>query len=211
MLCLAQRLSSQSAPRLPVAMTFVVLDDDVFAFCVEVHLHAGLLQPVLNVVIQFLRLLGAEMADRTVHKAQICLDGVLADLLDLLAVADTLDVWIRTEFKIDLVGIVNQFLRKRRADQVRQITADLAGQAQLAIRKRARAGKAGRNGAGRLAVDAFAGLRLRAMPFFHRLAFFNQQNLCLALIPQHFKRGENARGARADDNQIEIHVVSPLP
>ena len=150
------------------------------------------------------------MADRAVHKAQISLDGVFADLLDLLAVADALNVRVCAEFEIDLVGIIDQLLRKCRADQIRQVAADLIGKTQFAVRERARAGKAGRDGAGGLAVDAFAGLRLRAMPLFHRFAFFNQQNLCFALIPQHFKRGEDTRRSRADDNQIEIHLFSPL-
>ena len=63
--------------------------------------------------------------------------------LHFLGVADALDVAVRAEFEVDAVGVVDQILRVLRADERREIAADLVREGELAIRKRARAGKAG--------------------------------------------------------------------
>ena len=53
------------------------------ALGVEQHLDAVLRQVILDVQVELLGLLGAQMADGAVHQLQTGLDGPLADILDL--------------------------------------------------------------------------------------------------------------------------------
>ena len=76
---------------------------------------------------------------------------------------------VRAEFEVDAVGVVDQILRVLRADERREIAADLVREGELAIRKRARAGKAGGDVAIRAAVDAVLGDGFRAAALFNRL------------------------------------------
>ena len=120
--------------------------------------------------VELLRLLCAQMADRAVHQLQAGMDGVLADLLDLLAGVDALHMGVCAELKIDLVGVVDKLLCKLLSDQGGQVAAHLIGEAQLAIREGTCTGKAGGDGAGGAAVDAVAHFGFGAVALFHGLA-----------------------------------------
>ena len=87
--------------------------------------------------VDFLRLFGAEVADRAVDELQAGLDRALADLLDGVLFAHALDVLVRAEFEVDRVGVVDQGLREIVADELRQVAADLGREGELAVRKRA--------------------------------------------------------------------------
>ena len=186
------------------ALALLVLKDDVLALGIEQHLHAVVGQIVLDGQIQLLRLLCAQMADRAVHQLQAGMDGVLADLLDLLAGVDALHMGVCAELKIDLVGVVDQLLCKLLSDQGRQVAAHLIGEAQLAIREGTCTGKAGGDGAGGAAVDAVANLRLGAVALFHGLAFFHQQHLLFAAVAQQLHSGKDAGRACAHNDQVVL-------
>jgi hypothetical protein len=90
----------------------VPLQDNIGALVFKQDLHAVLQQVVLDVQIDLLRALRAEVPDRAVDQLQTGLDGPFADLLDLIRVPDPFDMLIRAEGEIDLVGIIDQILRK---------------------------------------------------------------------------------------------------
>ena len=189
-----------------------ILQNDVLALGVEEHLHTGGSQMVLDIEVELLGFLGAKVADGAVNQLQTGLNGALADVLDIGALVYALDLRVGTEFQIDLIGVVNQLLREILADQVGQLAADLIGQRKLTVRERTRTGKTGRDGAGRLAVDADAGLVLGAVPLFHGLTLFDKQDLVGgAAFAQQLQCGKNAGRAGAYDDQI-IHGwgFSPL-
>ena len=121
------------------AAAYAVLHDDIVAIVAEDQLHALLLQVVLDGQIDLLRLLRTQMTDGAVHQFEARLDGALADLLDLVLVAQTLDLRVRAELQIDGIGVVDQLLGLLVADQLWQVAAHLGAQRQLAVGKRARA------------------------------------------------------------------------
>ena len=112
----------------------LVLQDDVLALGAEQHLHAVVGQIVLDGQIQLLGLLGAQMTDGAVHQLQAGVDGVLADLLDVLAGVDALHMGVGTELEVDLIGVMDELLCELLADQAGQVAAHLIGEAQLAVR-----------------------------------------------------------------------------
>ena len=182
-----------------------IFEDDVLALGTEQHLNTGVGQIVLDVQVELLGLLGAQVADWAIDQLQARLDSALADVLDVGAFVDALYLRISAEFQVDLIGVVDQFLGKVLTDQVGQFAADLVGQGQLAVRECARAGKAGGDGTGRLAVYADAGFILGAVALFHRLALFDEQNFVGgAALAQQLQRGENAGRAGAYDDKV-IH------
>ena len=150
------------------------------------------------------------MADGAVHQLQARLDGVLADLLALLVIAETLNVLVRTKVQIDLVSVVDGLLCQLRGDEGGQIAAYLIAEGQLAVGKRAGTGEAGGDVAVGLAVDALLCLVLGAMAVFYRLALLHHDNFLPAALFDHFQRGENAGGAGADNHNIRIHHSSCL-
>ena len=107
------------------ALTDVVFQDQVAALIAEVHLHAVFLEILLNGIVNALGLFRAHVADGAVHQLQARLDGVLADLLPLLIVAQALNVLVRAEIQIDLVGIIDGLLGHLRGDESGQIAAYL--------------------------------------------------------------------------------------
>ena len=123
-------------------------------------------------------------------------------------VADALNVLVRTELKIDAVGIVNRALRLVRPDQRGQISAHLEGERELTVGKRARAGKARGNMAIWFAIDAATGDGLRAAALFHREAFFYNHNPLFASALDHLECGEDAGRASANDHNVCLHVCS---
>ena len=145
------------------------------------------------------------MADGAVNELQTRLNGALADVLDVGTLVDALDLRVGAKLEVNFIGVVNKLLREILADQVGQLAADLIGQGQLAVRECARAGKAGGDGTGRLAVYADAGFILGAVALFHRLALFDEQNFVGgAALAQQLQRGENAGRAGAYDDKV-IH------
>ena len=190
------------------ALALLILKDDVLALGIEQHLHAVVGQIVLDGQIQLLRLLCAQMADRAVHQLQAGMDGVLADLLDLLAGVDALHMGVCAELKIDLVGVVDKLLCKLLSDQGGQVAAHLIGEAQLAIREGTCTGKAGGDGAGGAAVDAVAHFGFGAVALFHGLALFHQQHLLFAAVAQQLHSGKNASRAGTDNDQIILFHFS---
>ena len=132
------------------------------------------------------------------------MDGVLADLLDLLAGVDALHMGVRAKLQIDLIGIIDQLLGELLADEGGQVAADLIGEAQFAVRERAGTREAGGDGAGGAAVDAVAQLCLGAVAFFHRLAFFHQQDVLFAAVAQQLHSGKNTGRAGAHNDQIVL-------
>ena len=111
------------------------------------------------------------MADGAVHQLQAGMDGVLADLLDLLAGVDALHMGVCAELQIDLVGVVDELLSELLADEAGQVAADLIGQAQFTVREGTGTGETGGDGAGGAAVDAVAKLCLGQWRFSTGLPF----------------------------------------
>ena len=186
------------------ALADLVFEDDVLTLGGEEHFHAVVGQIVLDGQIQLLGLFGAEVADGAVHQLQARVDGVLADLLDVLAGVDALHMGVSAELEVDLVGVVDELLCKLFADEAGQVAADLIGEAQLAVGEGACTGEAGGDGAGGAAVDAVAQLRLGTVALFHRLALFHQQDLLLAAVAQQLHSGKDAGRAGTDDDQVVV-------
>ena len=186
------------------ALAAFLFQNDVLALGIEAHLHAVVRQIVLDGQIQLLRLLGAQMADGAVHQLQTRMDGVFADLLDVLTGVNALHMGVGAELQIDLIGVVDELLRKLLSDEGGQVAAHLIGQAQLAVRERARTGKAGGDGAGGAAVDAVAHFGFGAVALFHGLALFHQQHLLFAAVAQQLHSGKDAGRARTHDDQIVL-------
>ena len=160
---------------------------------------------LLDRIINLLRFFRAHVSNRAIDQLQSSLNRARANALDLVGIAHALDMRIRAEFEIDAVGVIDRLLCKRFADQRRQIAANLIGKRELAIRKRARAGKAGRDMAIRAAVHALLRLRLRATALFDRRALFADDDLFLRAFFQHFKRSKDARRTCADDYNVGFH------
>ena len=187
------------------ALADVALQNEVLALIAKVHLHAVLLQVLLDGVVDALGLLGAHVADGAVHQLQSRLDGTAADLLALLLVAQALDVGVRAELQVDLVGIVDGLLGKLRGDEGGQVAAHLVAQGKLAVGESAGAGETGGDVAVGLAVHAAAGLGLGTAAVLHRLALLHHDDLLMAALADHLQGGEDAGGAGSDDDNVGIH------
>ena len=61
------------------------------------------------------------MADGAVNQLQARLDGALADVLDIGAFVDALNLGVSAELEVDFVGVVDELLGKILADQVGQL------------------------------------------------------------------------------------------
>ena len=83
-------------------------------------------QVVFNGKVQILCLLGSQMTNRAVNQLQTCLYGPFADFLDGLRIADSLDVFIGTEFQVNLIGVMDGFLGECLSNQIGKISADVA-------------------------------------------------------------------------------------
>ena len=188
------------------ALADVAVHNEVGALGVEQHFHAVLHQPVLYGEVDVVRLLGAEVADRAVDQLQPGLDGAGAYLAHLFVVAYTLNVLVRAELQIDAVGVVYGLLGETFANERRQVAADVAAKAELAVRKRAGAGKAGGYVAHGLAVHADSGLGLGAAAARQLTALFDHDYFLLASAAEHFQRREDAAGTRTDNYNISVHI-----
>ena len=182
-----------------------IAHNDVLARAAEEHLYAVVAQIVFDAEVDLMRLLRAEVADRTVDQAQTRADGTRADALDLLRILESLDVLVGAELEVNAVGIVDDLLRLTLADERGQIAADIAAQRELAVRERARAGETGRDVAIRLAVHALAGLGLRAAAVFNGLPLLDHDDLFRGAAAQQFQRRKDTGRARADNDNICVH------
>ena len=184
------------------AGALVALDDDILAACGKHDLNAVLQQVLLNAQVQLVRHFSAKVAYRAVDQLKVGVYRLFAYLAYLVRFADALDMRVCAEFQIYLVGVVDGFLCELFADKFRQVSAYFARKRQLAVRKRARAGKTGGDVAIGLAVHADLCLCLGTGSLFNRNALFDDQYLLLGTLAEHFQRGEYSRGACADDNYV---------
>ena len=104
---------------------------------------------------------------------------------------------------------VNRLLRQILADQLRKVAADLVAEGKLAVRKRARARKASRDMAVRLAVHALLRLYLRAASVLDRAPFFNDDNVLFRAALQHLERGKNTGRAGTDNKYVRFSHFKP--
>ena len=102
-----------------------ITDQDRSDGIVETHVNARVLQMMLELFIDLVSLLGAEMADRALHKLQVCADRLGADLLDLLLLANTVHISIGTELEVDLIRSLDQFFGLCVPENIRQSAADI--------------------------------------------------------------------------------------
>ncbi len=172
------------------------------------HLHTLIHQVFFNSAINMLRLFRTQMPDWAVHKLQPGMNRPFPDFTYLRRLAHALNVRVRPEFQIDFIRIMNQLLRKIRADQHRKIAADFIAQRQLSIRKRACAGKAGRNIA-RIAADAFFRFAFRTAAVFNCLSFFYKQYILCAVIFYQLHGRKNSCRPCTDNNDIVFHKIPP--
>ena len=116
------------------------------------------------------------MADGAVNQLQARLDGALADVLDIGAFVNALNLGVSAELEVDLVGVVDEFLGKILADQVGQFAADLVGQGQLAVRECTCTRKSRCDMAVGLTVNTVLCFCLSTASFFYRSTLFDYQN-----------------------------------
>ena len=100
-----------------------VFNQQIPTFAVKVHLNTLTEKILLNFIVNFLRFSCSQMSDWTVHKLQPGFDGPLSDFLDFFREFNSFDAGIGSEFEINAVGIVNQFLRKIITDKFRKVSA----------------------------------------------------------------------------------------
>ena len=187
------------------AQALVSVQNQIVTLITEAELHARIPQVIFDVPVEAMCLFGSEMADRAVDQVKSCPDGALADLLDLIGNLRAFDMGIGAEVEVDFVGIVDDLLHPVNAEQLGQITADIAGQRQLPVREGTRAGKSGGDVAIGLAVHAVSGLCLGAGAVFHCFSFFNDDDFLFTAVPEHFDGGENPRRTGSDDQDIGFH------
>ena len=105
------------------AQAFFAVQDQIAALAVKQNLHAGGNQIFFYGKVEFMRLFRSDVANRAVHQFQPCLYRSFAYFLNRLSVADSFNMRVRAEFQIDLIRIIDRFLRKILADQFRQAAA----------------------------------------------------------------------------------------
>ena len=187
-----------------------VLDEKIEALRLEAHFDAASEKILLDGVIELLRLFRSEMADGAVHELEARHDGALADLLDLLRVADALHLVIGAEGEIDLIGVVDELLRVVLADEFGKIAAHFVVQRELAVREGARAREARRDVAG-FAGGAAARLGFGALAVFDGGAFIDEKDGTRIALFFELECRKDARGACTDDDGIVFHTVSSAP
>ena len=186
------------------ALADVLLKDDVVALRAEYHLHAVVAEVVLYGEVYPLRLFRAHVAYGTVHQLQPGFDGFAADLLHLFLVAEPLNVLVRAEFEVDLVRVVDEFLREIVPDEFGQFAAHFIGERKFAVRERARARKARRDVAVRFAVAAGTAVSLGTFPPLDGLPFFDNDDLFSAAVSEKLYCGEYPRGTCADYTDVVL-------
>ena len=100
-----------------------VFNQQIPALAVKVHCNALAEKILFDFIINFLRFFCSQMSDWAVYKLQPGFDGALSDFLNLFREFNSFDSGIGSEFEINAVGIVNQFLRKIITDKFRKVSA----------------------------------------------------------------------------------------
>ena len=149
------------------------------------------------------------MTNRAIHEFEIGLNGFEPDIFDFLGVFHALDVFVRAEFQVDGIGIVDNGLDVLRTEQFGQIAPYFITEGEFSIGKSARAGKPGSDVARRFAMHAFPGHALRAFTFVNQSSLIEDNDLFAAIVFQKFERRENSRGT-GTDNQYVIHGNTSL-
>ncbi len=192
------------------AFATVVFEDNVVAFRAKENIHAVRDEILLDVVIDLLRLFGAHMANGAIHEFKSRFNCLFADFLDLLFVAQAFDMLVRAEFEIDIIRIVDEFLRKILSDEFGKRTAYFVGQGKFAVRKRASTRKSGGDMAIGFAIHAFASLRFGATSVLDRLTLFKDNDFFIGTALDKFESGENARRTCADYTYVVFFHIAPL-
>ena len=161
--------------------------------------------------IDLLRFFRSHMADRAIHQFEPRLNRTLSDFFHFFGYVDSFNVFVRAEFEVNFIRIVDRFLRQFFADEKRQIAAHFGGKRQFPVGKRARARKTRGDMAERLAVHAFSRHVFGASAIFHRFPFFHDKYALFTAAAQHFECGKNTRRPRADNYYVFLHcsVLSP--
>ena len=119
------------------------------------------------------------------------------------------DLFVCAEFKIDLIGVLDQFLHGFKADEIGKIAAHVCGEGKFSVRKSPRAGKARRDRAV-LAIHTNAGLAFGASALFDSRTFFNKSDLFFAALSDKFDRRKNACRTCSDNQNIRFHTSLPI-
>ena len=188
-----------------------ILHQDLLHHGLEQKLHALLLQVALKLSVNFVSLLGAQMADWTLHQLQVGDNGRPADLPDLRLPVHTVHLRVRPEFQIDPVRFPDQLQRLVIAQDGGQISSHIRGKRQLPVRKSSRPGKARGDGAG-ITAHALLRLSLGAHPLFYGTPLFYHQHLQIRLFFHQLISAENAARPCADYNHVILisHVIPPF-
>ena len=108
------------------ALTYSVFDNQRIAFVIEENFHAATEKIFFNGKVDTLRLFRTHVTNRAIHQFESRLNGALADFLDFFARVQTFDVFVRAEFEINFIRIIDRLLREFFADELRQIAAHFA-------------------------------------------------------------------------------------
>ena len=162
------------------------------------------LKVILDVTVELVCHLGSDVANGAIDKLEACLDGSLADILDLVGLLGSLNVRICTELQVDPVGIIDHILHAVGTQKVGQIAAHLIAERELAVRERAGSRKARGNVAIGLAVDAIARLGLGTGAIVHRASLLQDQNFSFGSLSEHLQRRKNTGRACTDDHDIKL-------
>ncbi len=180
--------------------------EQVGALVAEEQFHVLPQEVLLDGVVDVLGPLGAQVADGAVHQLQARLDGPAADLLYLLVVAKALHVGVGAVAEVDLVGIADGLLHLVRPHQVGQVASHLAAEGKFAVGEGAGAGEAGGDVAVGLAVHTLPGLVLGAAAVLDGGALLHDEDALPAAKAPQLQGGEDARRARADDDDVGVCV-----
>lgn len=185
-------------------LALAVNDGEIGAFVTEQHFNALLLEILLDTEVYLVCMLGAEMTDGAVDEPQTRHDGALTYLLDLLCVAETLDMGISAELEVDFIRIVYRLGGKLLTDKRRQISADIGAERELTVGECTRAREARSDMTMRLAVYTLLCYRFGAVAFFDGQTLFDDYYLSLGLAKQQLICGKDARRTCAYDDEIAI-------
>ena len=173
----------------------------------EPYLHAVFDKILLYRVIYLLSFFGTEMAYRTIYELKTRFYSAFSDLLDFFFLTEPLDVRIRSEVEIYLVGVLYHALSVIFTYKLGELSSYLVTERKLAVGERARAAESRGYMTVGFAVYADVGLCLGATAFFYRNAFFNYKDRAFIVVSDHFYRGKYTRRSRAYYYGIVFHIL----
>ena len=187
------------------------LDEQVAALVAKEDFHAGVEQVVLDVFINLLGALGAQMPDGAVDQLEAGANGALADFFELLPLGNAFHLLVGAKLEVNGVGIINGLLCQRLANQGGQVSPHFAGERELAVGKGTGPRKAGGDVTIGLAVDAAPRDCLGAVAVLHCLPFFHNGDVPAAAVAQQLNGRENSGRAGADDDDVVVFQNSQAP